>query len=81
MNYVASILYTVMFECMISNCSAQFTQSRGCVAHSQDPEVAFQSQDYATIVCNLKIVQVTHANYRIKDSKKTATGDDLRFST
>jgi len=28
------------------------------------PEIAFQSEDCATIVNNLEIVQVTHAHYR-----------------
>ena len=32
-----------------------------CVVHSQNPQIAFQSRDCATIVRNLQIVQITHA--------------------
>ena len=38
----------------------QFAQSRDCVAHSQNPEIAFQSRDCATIVRNLQIAQIMY---------------------
>ena len=41
----------------------ELAQSLDCVAHSQNPEIAFQSRDCATIVRNLQIAQITHAHY------------------
>ena len=32
-------------------------QSQDCVAHSQNPEIGFQSEDCATIVRNLQIAR------------------------
>ena len=62
-------MYVYMFRAIW-----EFTQSRDCVAHSQNPEIALQSRDYAA---NLEITQHICAISRSRDSHAQSTNFEL----
>ena len=66
--YSLPTVYTMAF-CVCNTTGVYIPRNLGICTisrlrlHSQNPEIAFQSRDCATIVRNLQIAQVTYAHY------------------
>ena len=76
LGYISETVFVYMFRAIW-----EFARSRDCVAHPQNPKIAFPSWDYTTHVCNLKIAWFTCGIYELRTLPVSLTVSNLLCSS